>query len=201
MRIKNFFSKHLPKNKYLDILPYFTQEKTKNFTTLIFTLLAVSFFGFFAIHPTLSTIAQLKRQLTDSQFVNQKLQEKISALSELQKQYTELQEDIPDVFSAIPQTPSTPLLTGQLQLLALDSDISILRLQIFEVELYQGQQEKNSSFAFSLEAQGEQDKLLNFLSSLVNFERIVTIDTLSFTKVETEGTFNLSLRGKAYFKP
>src|SRR5687767_10764921 len=83
-------------------------EKTKNLSAIILTFLALSFFGLFAINPTISTIVQLKKEIADNQEVNQKLEEKITNLSTLQQKYNLLQNDIPFIFSAIPQNPQGP---------------------------------------------------------------------------------------------
>lgn len=198
---KNVFS-NLAKSKYWEMLPNLKEEKTKNFTTLILTLVALSFFGFFAISPTLSTIAQLRRQIADNEFVNKKLEEKIQNLSRLQKEYDLLEKDLPIVFAGIPQAPSAPLLVGQIQSLALESSLAITRLQVFQVELSQ-KIDKNepSSFNFSLEVQGTTLGLTNFLNSLLRFERIITLENISLAKSsDKEEVLKLDLKGRAYFK-
>lgn len=198
---KNVFS-NLQKSKYWEMLPNLKEEKTKNFTTLILTLVALSFFGFFAISPTLSTIAQLRRQIGDNEFVNKKLEEKIQNLSLLQREYGLLEKDLPIVFAGVPQLPSAPLLVGQIQFLALGSSLTITRLQVFQVELSQ-KIDKNepSSFAFSLEAQGTTPQLTNFLNSLLAFERIITLENISLSKSsDKEDVLKLDLKGRAYFK-
>lgn len=198
---KNVFL-NLAKNKYWEMLPNLKEEKTKNFTTLILTLVALSFFGFFAISPTLSTIAQLRRQIGDNEFVNKKLEEKIQNLSLLQREYGLLEKDFPIVFAGIPQAPSAPLLVGQIQFLALESSLAITRLQVFQVELSQTiDKNEPSSFAFSLEAQGTTPKLLSFLNSLLSFERIITLENIALSKSsDKEEVLKLDLKGRAYFK-
>lgn len=198
---KNIFA-NLEKNKYWEMLPNLKEEKTKNFTTLILTLVALSFFGFFAISPTLSTIAQLRRQISDNELVNKKLEEKIKNLSLLQKEYGLLEKDLPIVFSGVPQAPNAPLLVGQIQFLTLESSLVITRLQVFQVELSQ-KTDKNepSSFAFSLEAQGTTLGLTNFLNSLLRFERIITLENISLSKSsDKDEVLKLDLKGRAYFK-
>lgn len=198
---KNVFL-HLQKSKYWEMLPSLKEEKTKNFTTLILTLVALSFFGFFAISPTLSTIAQLRRQISDNEFANKKLGEKIQNLSLLQKEYGLLEKDLPIVFAGIPQAPSAPLLVGQIQFLALESSLAITRLQVFQVELSQKtDKNEHSSFAFSLEAQGTTPQLTNFLNSLLQFERIITLENISLAKSsDKDDVLKVDLKGRAYFK-
>ncbi len=199
---KNIFL-NFPANKYLEKLPNFKEEKTQRFTTLVLTFLALSFFGFFAINPTLSTITQLKKQLADNLFIEKKLEEKITNLAILQQKYNLLKTTIPVVIQALPQTPTIPLLIGQVQALALKSNLSIERLQVFQVELSNLNEDKNkeSSFAFSFQGQGSYVDISNFLSSLINFDRLVTLDTIALTSMpEKDKLVKLDLRGRAYFK-
>ncbi len=195
-------------NRYKALIPIFKEEKTRNFTSLVLTIIAFSIFGFFAINPTIATIAQLKKQLSDSHFVYDKLDEKIKNLKSLQEQYILLGKDLSVVTIAIPQIPTVPRLTAQLQAVALNNHMIIKRLQVFQVELANASLNKTSqknsdyigSFAFALDIEGSSSDITNFLSSLTNFERIVTIDTFVITKNTGENNNKLSLRGKSYFK-
>lgn len=187
---------------YKNFLPLLKQEKTQNFTTIALTFVTLSFFGLFAINPTITTIARLQKQLSDNQYVDQKLQEKIGALNSLQNQYTQLKDDIPIVLTALPIKPDAVLLTALLQGVAIKNHIIITRLQIFQVELTKIKNEKNmyNSFPFAIEIEGTKNNLTDFLSALVNFQRIASIDDISFGKTKTDTIFHMSLRGEAYFK-
>lgn len=192
------------KNSYLykNIYPILKKEKTQNFTAIVLTFITLSFFGLFAINPTITTIARLQKQLSDSKFVDQKLQEKIGALNTLQNQFVLLKEDIPFILSAIPNRPETILFTALLQGVANQNSITITSLQLFQVELTKKQKEENthSTFPFTIETEGTQDNLTTFLASLINFQRIVSIENISYGKTKASDIFHLSIRGEAYFK-
>lgn len=202
MRITQNIFKNLPRKGYLDIFPQLRQKRTQDFTTLVFTLIALSFFGFFAINPTLSTIAQLKKQLSDSRLVDKKLGEKIINLGLLREKYGLLENDVPLVLTALPQSPNAPLLIGKIQSLAKESNLTVKKIQSLAVELAKPKDalDNYASFVFALEAEvPSQSEVSDFLSSLINFDRIVTIDMLSITEGEGE-KLKISLQGKAYFK-
>ncbi|MCL5438675.1 MAG: type 4a pilus biogenesis protein PilO [Patescibacteria group bacterium] len=195
--------KNLKDAKYLKVISNtFKQEKARAFTTIAFTLIAVSVFGLFAISPTLSTISNLRRQLADNQLVDQELTEKINNLSILQQKYNVLTNDIPIVLSAIPQSPMIPILAGQIQAIAGNSGVAIKRLQVSQVEISESKKEPiNYSFNFSVDITGTYDNIKNFLYSLSDFDRIVTIDTISLSKSSSnENDLQLNLKAKAYFK-
>jgi Tfp pilus assembly protein PilO len=137
---------HIPKNyfnnlsaskyrEYLKLLPSVQQENLRVITTLIFTFSAMTFFGIFAINPTLSTIVTLQKQLADSEMVYESLKTKVSTLSSLQQQYGNMQGDLPIIFDAIPKTPDSPILTAQILGLAKQMNIKIVSLTTSEVML------------------------------------------------------------------
>lgn len=198
---KNLFKN--TKIKYFEFLPDFKEEKTQKFTTLIFTLIALSFFGLFAINPTISTITELNKQLEDSRFVDQKLGQKISSLTVLQQKYTNLQPDLPIILNAIPKDSEVPLFAAQIQSVANNSNITIDSFQTFEVEINKNPNPRQySSFTFALTAEGTYNDLSNFLSNLSNMQRVAGIDTLSLTKRSgISNSLQLTLKGKTFFSP
>src|SRR5215469_6686309 len=86
--------------EYLKLLPNMQEEKTRSFVTLILTFAALSFFGIFAINPTLTTIANHEKQISDDTQVDQQLKTKINNLSSLEQQYNLLGNDLTNILSA-----------------------------------------------------------------------------------------------------
>lgn len=204
MKLEKNFLKNLDKTEYLKFLPKVKKENKQAFTTLALTLVTLSFLGLFAISPTLTTIAALQKELEDNTTVKTSLEEKINSLSRLQQQYTQLEPQIPLIYAAIPQKPTTTLLAGQLQSIAQSANVTLTRLQISEIELLNTQSTGKvvqPSFSFSVGAEGTNTNVLAFLSALTEFDRIVTVETISLNRtIQKPGIIQLSLRGKAYFK-
>lgn len=188
--------------EYLKLLPDMQREHTRIITTLIFTFAAMSFFGIFAINPTLTTIVDLRKQLADSEFVQEQLETKLQNLSHLQEQYNLLNNDIPFVMDAVPDNASAPLLIGQVQTLAQQNRLTIISLRVSEVQLTTNlpTPPSHSSFTFSLEAQGDYRSMIQFVSSLSRLNRIVVIESLSINKETKDDALVLNLRGRQYFK-
>lgn len=187
-------------NNKLPFLPYLKKDKNKKITTLVLTLLTLSFFGIFAISPTLSTIAQLQKELSDSKDVDTRLQQKIGNLVTLQRQYTNLSSSLPSIFEVIPQKPNVPLFIAQAQTLATQSNVILSNLQSSQVDLTASSPGADAaSFAFSLTASGDYKAIASFISKLTSFNRIISIDSVSISQTQ-KGVTQLSLRGKAYFK-
>ncbi len=179
------------------IIPKFGEERVGKFTTLAFTLVACAGFGLFAINPTLSTIAELQKQLSDEQTVSQQLDTKIASIFSLQKAYPTIQTSLPLALQAIPDSPDTLGVAGLLQGLAKRDNISLTYLQIFPVEFSQSQNDKPLSFVFSMNVEGTYPSTILFMKDMTNLSRVITIDSLSFSS-QPKGNFRATIKGRAY---
>ena len=192
----------LTKNKNLQA---FLPERSQKFFGLALTLCALSLFGFFAIKPTISTITKLQKEISDSQLVLDQLGVKINNLTELRKQYFNLQNDIPVVTDAITVQPDVPVLFGQIQSLARTSSVTIKSLQNFEVEILRNDTKSNKSYysySFSVGGSGSLESISNFMQRLTNMERIVNIDKFSINSVvgQESQSIDFDIQGTAFFQ-
>lgn len=205
--IKNLLSEEnkAQYSKYLALMPDLRQEKAKKFTTIVLTLVTSIILGLFAISPTLSTIANLQKQINDDQFVDQKLQEKISDLATLQQKYANIQNDLPVINAAIPTSTQIPTLVGEIQSVAKDSDLKLDTFQTYEVDLSKAKTDKDySSFDFGFSGEGTYQEIMAFMDKLVNFQRIITISNTSISKQDEQSTnsenLHLNVKGTVFFK-
>ena len=192
--------------KYLAFMPDLKQEKAKKFTTIVLTLTASMILGLFAINPTLSTTANLQKQIDDNKFVEQKLVGKITNLSLLQQKYTSIKKDLPMVYDAIPASTQIPSLMAEIQTIAGNSNIKLDNFQTFTVDLSTAQtvNKKYSSFDFGFSGEGTYSNIINFMDQLLNFQRIIAISNVSISKLsnsgQDNGTLQLNFKGTVLFK-
>lgn len=194
----------VPRNPILlKVFPQLREKSAQAFMILTLTLVALILFGVFAISPTISTIIELRKQISDSKDVYQKLEKKRENFSLLYQQYQEIEPDLPYVFNAIPQTPQSSLFIGKLNSIASSMDVKIQQLQTYPVEIIPPSDDPDSStsFDFNLNVVGSDNSIFNFLSTLGNFDRIITIDSLSINKnSQSSNSAELTIKGKTYFK-
>ena len=197
----NFFKK-IPSATYVAYLPDFKKEKTQQFVTVVFTFVALTFFALFAINPTLSTIAKLKKELKDDQFVEQQLKQKIANLQSLQNEYGEVEKDLEVVLKAIPENPDAPILVADIQGFAVSENVNLTGTQVFEVEVSKADTPLGySSFVFSLTAEGSYKNLYNFIEKLSRMRRIISFESISLTKTSSDNSnLVLNLKGNSFFK-
>lgn len=187
--------------RYIDRLNEDEKERLSGSLYIIFTLITVSFFGIFAINPTLSTISNLRTQKQESEKIEQKLQSKIQSLDTLTVLYNRIESDLPYVFSAITTSTRIPYLTRQLEKLAERYHLTISRLDFQTIELYPGIKQISPiySFTFGLSVVGNEQDVNLFINSLISFDRLVSIDSITTGKASSAGEFGASLTGRVYY--
>lgn len=184
-------------------LPLNESEKQKiiGYFYISVSLIAVSFFAFFAIGPTLNTISSLNKQYDDNLIVKEALQTKIKNLKNLDTQYIALQEIEPQIYDAIPKTTQIPKLTRQIENIADQTNVAITNLTFNKVEIYPySEQIPMYSFLFTVNVEGVRADVDRFLATLINFNRIVGVERVSTGKSQ-EGKYTLSITSRAFFAP
>jgi len=179
-----------------------TEEERKKLVAYIhisLTLFTFSFFGIFAIAPTLSTISNLNKQYEDNQLILDSLNKKLTNLQLLDFQYQEIQSDLDIIYSAIPRTTEIPRLTRQLENLADTRGVSLARLNIGNVEVFpNNKKEPIYSFTFTVTVGGTQATVNNFISSVIDFDRIIGIERI-ITGTDKNNEYTATITGRAFF--
>lgn len=208
MKINTTSLRNLSKEKYLayiHALPNFREEKIQTYAMLILTLFAISFFGIFAVSPTLSTIGELRKKLEDSSFVNDQLQTKIANMTKLQQEFNSLSPELPILYAAIPQAPDAGKLSGQIRSLATQHKVTLDELQIQSAEIATPGKPRSilQPMKLHIGVQGTLEDIRSFYDSLVDFDRVVTLTTLTVVVPSRANASNyrLTVEGQAYFKP
>ena len=206
--IKNLILKGIKKDqyeKYLELIPELKSEKNEKLVMITLTIIAAIILGVFAINPTLSTITNLQKQVDDSKFFESKLSEKITNLSNLNQQYQNIQNDLPLVFDAVPKNSDIATLAATLQAITNNSKVKLINLQIQKAEISKKavSSKEYSTYEFSATCEGNYQDLILFLNNSINFQRILTINSISVVKSTTSTgiALQISISGNAYFKP
>lgn len=203
---------HRYQRYFTNIGALYQKKQARVYTGLILSLLTVAFFSFFAIRPTLVTIASLVKEIEDKRMIAQKLEEKINALALAQKEYAALSSELSLVEEALPQEPDLSFFIRQLETLAVQSGATLRTIQFSQVNLRKKlaskpdsvktkQKEEASEVTFSLSTFGNYQNLKSFLQSLENLRRFVVVSSFAFKAGEKEETqlLILNVTGKTYY--
>lgn len=187
--------------KFSDILEHSrNQKKMIAYMYLILSFLTLTFFGIFAIRPTLATISELRKEYDENTTVLKVLTEKNQALQQLATQYVQIEPEIALVTDAIPESSKIPELTREIEIISTKSNVAIVKLDIGTIELYPAKKSNPPifSYSFSIAVNGSENDINTFLSKIVNFNRIISIDRITTGKAD-KNSYNASLVGRAYF--
>lgn len=191
-RLKSYYSK---------INPILRDERNIAYFMLILSLFSLSFFGAFALKPTLETITHLQKEVADSNKVYQSLQTKNKNLLILQDEYKKIQADLPIIYDVLPNQVNAPTFLLKVRTLATLNNLQITNLQIAKSPLSESENtNKAVASVFSLTATGPYKNINDFLKRLSTLDRIVTFSNIGITP-GTSGTsdiLTLKLTGKIY---
>lgn len=188
---------------YKKIGPLFKKPRVKAYTMLILSFFTISFFGFFAIKPTLKTIAHLKKEIADSLEVNAALERKISQISQAKEEYQKIEDSLPLITKALPSDPQLPLFIKDLENLVQEAEATISSMKVAEVELSKKEFESSTTIPCSLSIEGTYLADKKFLDRLFSTSRLYTIESFEIFSKPKEAVWvvKLDLRIKTYYFP
>lgn len=209
---------HQYRSRYGGRLKTLSQEPVAQASlVLIFSLLTVSFFGIFAIKPTLVTIAELMRSIRDKKEIKTQLQNKIEALTLAQTNYEKVKPHLEEIEKIIPQEALFLHLLSEINLVAWENRVVLEGGRFGDFVLVKTKEglvikEKDKEatasatkspldeLAFSLSLSGEYQNLKKFLQELAKIDRLIVMEETIF---QTEGTEEVGLlvdlQAKAFY--
>ncbi len=170
--------------------------------TLILSLLCIGFFAIAAIKPTLETMAQLIRNIEQQKEIDQKLTQKITALTVAQRELSQKESSFAVLDTAIPSTPKYNELLTALEKIASERQVVFVSAIAQEVPI-----EKTSipislqssadvpleleSFPLTLSFSGEYESLIGILEDLQNLRRVLLIDRFDMNPSQQQEASNI----------
>lgn len=191
-------------NAYKRFTPVIKSKKTASYFTLTLSLISLSFFGLFAIRPTLITATSLLRSVSDLKKLNTEYENKISSIIKAQGQYEQIRDDLHLLNDALPPNATFGKLAKNIEKFAQNSNITLTQLTIDTVPVSTPSGSgKMHDFGFTLASKGDYPSLMSFLTHLLHWRRIVSINSLQFSQEESSpgGNLRLSLKATTYYEP
>lgn len=176
------------------------RQRATAYLYVTFSFLALSFFGLFAIGPTIATISDLNKQYDEKKSALKQLEDKNAALKSLSAEYIDIQPDLILIESAIPQSPKVGELTRQLETLTIENNLVLQKLDTGLMELYPAKNINSPIFTytFSVGVIGSEQDINSFIADVISMGRIIGIDKLTTGK-KLEGVYSASITGRAFF--
>lgn len=206
MNYKTEFERY--KRYYLSLESAAKKPAYHSYTAAIFSFLAISLFGWYAILPTMRTILFLRREIVDNTKVNKQMDEKIAALIEAQEAYERVEPKLSLLSDALPKTANALPLVSELQYLARDTESSISSVQVSShtiqptdpkpenisstktntntiKSLSKNTKAETEPLPVSLTVTGSYPSIDAFLQGITTLRRIVTIESIKIEPSQT----------------
>lgn len=188
---------------YKHFTPLVNSKKSSSYFAITLSLVSLSFFGLFAIRPTLITAATLITSVSDLEKLNIQYEEKISNLVRAQAEYEKIRDGLPFIRDAIPGSSSFPQLAKAIERFADQSNVSIIQLSIDGVPLPPpSAPNKLFKYGFNLIGTGDYLGINSFITHLLNWRRIVLIDSIEFNSENSSpsGHLKVAIKGSTYYE-
>lgn len=193
------------KSRYFTyIRPIIKSKFAKTYSSLIFSLITISIFSYYAIRPTVTTILSLQKSIDEQTTVLNSLKEKVDNLVKGKRNYENIPPSVKTkLTNLVPDNQALPTLINSLTYAANDAEASISGIQIQPVQL----ESKNSLLSktaeikqvdFTFNAQSSFANLMKLLTNLKRNDRLVTITAVSFIQ-PLEGNLVMSITGKTHY--
>lgn len=187
------------KEYFLNVLNIYKQkEDLRMFLEILLSLATVSFFGAFALRPTLITIAALLTEINSKEEIVAKLDTKIQNLSLATSLMESETARLPLIEDAVPVSASPETFVRQFEGLAAKNGINLLGVSLGQATLL-GEVKKAPpeegvtplpedalGISFSISLSGNYPELLGFLTDLEKLRRPLAIDTTGITTTQRD---------------
>jgi len=191
------------KSYFMNVMDRYREGSNLNIYTEIFlSLITISLFSIFALRPTLTTIAQLIKDVESKKNTLSSVNEKIEKISKAQLIYDQQKKNIELLYLAIPKTASPDAFVRQVEFLSASNQAIIDSIGTGKAVILGKESESPksnndiqkitdgmNSFSISISTQTDLSKIapsINFISSLENLLTPLVIDNLSFSVVENK---------------
>lgn len=200
MKEKLTFELKKIKKEFVHLLEKQGKQKVILYLYIIFSLIAISIFGAFAIGPTLATISELRKEKEDAELTLDQLITKNQSLQKLGAQYETISGQIDSVYAAIPTSPKIPELTRKIEVIANKNSLTIDNLNTGSIEIFPAKRSGSPLFSYSINVTviGTESDINSFIQEFINFDRILSIDKISSGEFE-RGLFSATITGRAFF--
>lgn len=189
---------------YRHVATQVKDKKTSSYFTITLSLFTLSFFGIFAIRPTLITAISLVQKVSELKSLNIAYEDKISNLLRAQMEYERIRDSLPAIDAAIPSHTVFPSFLKKMELVAEKYQIEIQQLQLDTVPIPKGDTDIGlKTYGFHLNAVGDYPSLLLYLQAITTWKRLLSVESFDMSAEGStrSGMLRLNLKGSVYYLP
>ena len=174
-----------------DLRRYYRMPAVQVSLTLVLSVFLMSIFVVFALRPTILSIVNLKKTISESKKVLQQLETKVNFLQKASNQLETLRPVIPNINNSIPNNGAmySPI-TLAIDELAYQVGVIVESESLGPTLLYSrilspftpNKNQKVVELSFNLRVSGGNSEVADFLNLMMKMERIVLVDNVTIAK-------------------
>lgn len=173
-----------------DLKRYYRMPAIQTSLSVVLSIFIISFFIFVALRPTFVTITGLKQTIAESQTTLKKLQTKSASLQRISATWDTILPLQKFVDNSIPADgPRYQAFTKAVEILAVENNVNVASETLGDaltyskiVDPYSGMNRTVVSLPVSLRVTGEYPQVSAFLTALTSIDRLMSFESISFTK-------------------
>jgi Tfp pilus assembly protein PilO len=186
-----------------DLIKTLTQKKVQDYSFTILFFVIFSFFVIFAIRPNVLTAFNLQKELQDLRNMDKTYEQVILSIVNYQTVLEDNRDNFYLLDEAIPTEPQTYKLIADIRNSVAESGITLAGINVNQLELKETKKQKGiQQYRLTLELDGSNEQLSNFISSVANQRRLKTINRLTVAQVDRTssigGRFHVDLDVEGY---
>jgi Tfp pilus assembly protein PilO len=189
---------------YTYIKPIARNKFVRSYATTIFNLIAISIFAMYAIRPTVVTILALQKSVAEQKSVLDNVISKRESLAKGRANFEALDPSVKTkLANLVPNQPDLPVISAVLGSLVTRYEATVAGIQFQPVNLEplvlspnKDASVQEAEFSFSI--QGTYNQLSGILESLKKIERLISIKSISMSRLDG-GTILMVVNAKAYY--
>ncbi|MEK7182538.1 MAG: type 4a pilus biogenesis protein PilO [Patescibacteria group bacterium] len=162
------------------------REDIRAYVGILLSLTTISFFGVWALRPTLTTIADLFSQIRTQRETVVQLDEKIKKLQEAQTTWRRLTPDLPLIDQALPETARPELFARQIEVLAVQENVALSVISVGEITVVGKGKMGTNQFPLSFTVHGDAQRIFSFLKKLSTLRRALSWEIVTLQSRKTE---------------
>lgn len=189
---------------YTFVRPILKHPRFKTYSSLVFNLIALVIFSYFAIRPTIKTILSLQKDIALQKDTLNQLNTKAQNLSLGKASLTTITPStVARLNNLLPSKTNLPDMIYGINQLSLVTQASISGLQFQPVSLVQIPDKLNpkatiKEVPFTLNLVAPYPNLVSFLNLLIDNDRLVSIDSVNISQ-SPDRPLIMSVNAKAYY--
>ncbi len=161
-------------------------KKIGDYTFAILFFVIFSLFILFAIKPSLTTAASLKREEDDLKKIDELYENQILNIAKVQSLMEENREELPLLTMAISNHPQVNKMIDDIQQASNKSSFTIKKASIGEVNLLDTKNKKLQTLHLTVEGNSDFDTLMRFIDALLAQRRLKTVQKMVISKSQDE---------------